>query len=165
MSSERIDSHWDFYSRALIQQKQEEYGGWNTTKVVFADDVQQTRVARLAYSDGQEFNERLKNRIIVDKVLAAELFPLDDKPSIVIAETELETHEDIRERNVSSEKRLSGEVVTVGEYNYFMVDAFLRTEGPTSLSSELSINEVADMLLEKGYIPVNANFEIIRNSS
>lgn len=109
----------------------------------------------------QELKSKLMFSDFIDKVYASEIFPDRNPPEIVIAESMTENHDDIRDRNPSTEPRLSGEVIHARHLKFFMLDALFVSENIISTPTKSTAGEIAKILLDKNFIPVDANFDFI----
>jgi len=105
------------------------------------------------------------NAKIVTSTTAAELFPDRTMPELLIALTDLEDHDDIRERHKKThpfnEPRISGNIVSVQGLLLFTIDSVIVGIGELTLPTKKNINEVIEILLNLGYIPVDPIFNLI----
>lgn len=106
-----------------------------------------------------------ENARIVTSTTAAELFPDRTTPELLLALTELEDHNDIRERHKSThpfnEPRISGNIVNVQGLLLFTIDSVVVGIGDLTLPTKKNINEVIEILLNLGYIPVDPIFHLV----
>jgi hypothetical protein len=102
---------------------------------------------------------------LVTSTTAAELFPDRTPPELLIALTELEDHDDIRKRHKLthpfSEPRILGNIVSVQGLLLFTIDSVIVGIGKLTLPTKKNINEVIEILLNLGYIPVDPIFHLI----
>lgn len=153
----------NYYSNLLAQQK-EIRSGWQLVQTMYRSEVLQSRGARLAYKSEEDLHYRLKGREVVSKTLAAELFLDRVPPEIIIAKSELELHDHLRERNPSQEPRLSGEIVYSVDNGpkFFLLDKFMINGiGGRDPAMLAEAGKAAEFLLEQGYVPVDAEFIIL----
>lgn len=99
---------------------------------------------------------------IIKSVFAAEVYPDRNPPEIIISGDELDIHDDLHAKYPSGDTRISGKVVieTTG-LSYFMLDPISLAYNITRVPTTASCTEVANLLLQNGYIPVDSEFEII----
>jgi hypothetical protein len=108
-----------------------------------------------------------EQRKIVSSVLAAEFFPDSNPPKMVVAESELETHDDLRERykeaHPDTEPRISGDIVTEkGGRKFFKMDRVMVSVGATTLFGMRSkLGDAVEILLGMGLVPIDAECNIV----
>lgn len=156
-----IESAQETYQRFLRDEASFD-SGWSIFKNVLHRDTVLSRGARLTSKNESQLSLRLKNRELVEKVLAAELFPNRTPMEIVVANSPLENHDALREKSPKGEPRLSGEIVSWGKTNFFVIDGFSVKDNSYFLDHvSKSANDILNFLLDHELVPVDAFFNIV----
>lgn len=151
----------DFYEYALSPDNVAAKANWGVfLKNFIRPEVQRTIGARV--------RKRMPvGRKIVSSVMAAELFPDRNPPEMLIAESELETHDDLRNKygrtHPETEPRISGDIFTEQSgKNFFRMDGIMLSIGATTFFGMRSdLNDVIEILLSKGLVPTDAEYKIV----
>ena len=115
-----------------------------------------------------EINKELETSTNVKKVLVAEIFPDETTPLIFTAWNVSDDHDVVRDLvinthpDLSGKTRISGEVVILKDASrFFLCDPIMLSTNDTRLPTQKNYLEVAEILLDQGYIPVDAEFNIL----
>jgi hypothetical protein len=133
---------------------------WKFVSPLIIVEMMLLKGARLERSKGKE--SQVKRRQHIDLLLAAEFFPDENPPKLVVAESEDELHADLRERFPSRASRLSGEILEIRnqQSRFFTIDAI--SMGLTeTLSTEATLGEVVEQLLSKDIVPLDAQLNLV----
>ena len=148
------------YYHNLVRDK----GTWRKTRRTLSNELARTKGRRpqREFESEDELRSDL-HRILANKILAAEIYPDRNPPQIIVAESEVELHSDMRAKlkTTPRERRFSGEVVILGPATFFSLDAVDLSSDDLTAPTETPLDQVTDFLLSEGYIPVDANFELI----
>lgn len=98
---------------------------------------------------------------VTESMLAAELFADSTPPKLLVANSVLETHEELRERNPSSAPRLSGDLIKLKKFpfHFFTMDAVSKSGGKLPTKSQLP--QVVKWLLGQNIVPLDAEMHIV----
>ena len=102
------------------------------------------------------------------ELIAAELFPDRNPPEMLIAESESETHDDLRKRHKEAypdtEPRISGDIVTeLGGKKFFKMDGIMVSVGATTFFGVKSeLEDVVEILLDMGLVPIDAECKMVK---
>lgn len=89
-------------------------------------------------------------------------FLIGPPPEIIVSDNELDTHDDLHQKHPSKDIRISGKVVNDNSnLSYFVLDAISLSNNITKVPTKKSYTEVANLLLQNDYIPVDSMFEIV----
>ena len=99
---------------------------------------------------------------IIETCFASELFADENPQKLLVAESELDTHDDLREKNTSTAPRISGDLIKLKNlpFQFFQLDCVMGTS--TALPTNRKLGEVSEWLLSQGIIPLDANFMFIK---
>lgn len=125
-------------------------------------DIQITRSARSMDSLRIEFAR--KQRRLVGRVLAAELFPDYEEPVLEIADDEADKHDILRQKHPPSEPRISAELYimkNLPHIRFLSLDCVDLEHGATALPCDKDLPEVVEWLLDQNIVPTDANCRII----
>jgi hypothetical protein len=129
------------------------------------EEVQELKRRRLRKKNGENTTTERRN---TTALLSAEFFPDEKPPRLVIAESEDELHEDLRERFPSKNKRISGEIIKITNqenFQFFSMDPVDIALGSTNLPTEADLKEVLEYLLSQNIVPLDAEMRIIQNDN
>ena len=99
---------------------------------------------------------------IIETCFASELFADENPQRLLVAESELDTHDDLREKNTSTAPRISGDLIKLKilPFQFFQLDCVMGTL--TDLPTNRKLGEVSDWLLSQEIIPLDADFMFIK---
>lgn len=102
-------------------------------------------------------------RQFANSVLAAEFFPDRWPPELVIAGSEQKTHDDLRAKFPSTDSRLSGEIIRIGNqpFSLFLMDSVSRRNNLSFPLIKRPPTEIIAWLYSQNYVPLTALAEII----
>jgi hypothetical protein len=121
----------------------------------------------------RDIKKKLHESKNLQTILAAELFPDEaPNPQFFAARWVGGVHDDVRTRveeefpDLARKPRISGELIILKDKTkFFMCDPISLCNGITQLPTMKNYIEVAEILLAKGFIPTDAEFNIIPTSS
>lgn len=95
-------------------------------------------------------------------VFAAEIFPDRNPPAIVISDNEADIHDELRAKYPSNEPRISAEVIhAIADTQFIRLDPISLRSNLVDVPTKAPLEKIVRLISENGYIPVDANFEII----
>lgn len=138
---------------------------WEFIAPLMNEEVQNLKASRLRKRDGKTITNE---RIYTTALLAAEFFPDEKPPRLVIAESEDELHEDLRERFPSEGRRISGEIIRATNkenFQFFSMDPIVIKIKSMYLPTKADLKEVSEYLLSQNIAPLDAEMRIIKNDT
>jgi hypothetical protein len=106
--------------------------------------------------------ERLYTRFLTS-FFAAEFFCDENPPRLLVAKSEMESHDDLREQFPSASPRVSGNVFTMHKFpfRFFSMDCVFLETNVVKLPSQKQLSDVVPWFLSHGIVPLDAQMEII----
>ena len=148
---------------------QEARGLYNIQK---ADQFSQTNWKFLAEIIFQDKSIFVSNRLakirefinfpkVIESMFAAELFPDSTPPRLLVADSMLETHEELREKHPSTAPRLSGDLIRLKQFPFafFTMDAI--TKNVRQLPTKAQVPQVVEWLLSQNIVPLDAEMNLV----
>ena len=82
-------------------------------------------------------------------------------PKLLVAESELDTHKELREKYPSTAPRLSGDLIRLKEFPFafFTMDAVI--EEFRQLPTKAQVPQVVEWLLSQNIVPLDARMNLI----
>jgi hypothetical protein len=157
-----------------VQKAMEKYSNWEERRTEVLEELKEFRNIRRFYHSQNNpgayvtLNIFLKDSEVLKTVRAAELFPDEPNPRFFVAWSVSDDHTDVRklettiDPSLDRKVRISGEVIVLkDETKFFLCDPIQLKTGATELSTGKNYLEVSNILLDRGYIPVDAEFRIL----
>lgn len=99
----------------------------------------------------------------IQSMHACELFCDEFPMRLLVADNEMETHEDLRRKHPSKNPRVSGEIITIGNFacKFAIMDCVLLSDGQRRLPTNNQLQQVIPWLISQNIVPLDAKLRII----
>lgn len=94
-------------------------------------------------------------------MFAAEFFPDSAPPKLLVADSIMETHQELRERHPSTAPRLSGDLIKLKQFPFvfFTMDAV--TKNVRKLPTKAQLPQVVEWFLSQNILPIDAEMHLV----
>ncbi len=129
---------------------------WSFLSAEVASDYMAIRGARSEHVDPVGIRH-------IRSMRACELFCDESPMRLLEADNAMEIHDDLRRKNPSGSPRVSGEIITIGNFacSFIVMDCIILRDGVKQLPTKNQLQQVIPWLISQNIVPLDAEARII----